>query len=87
MNRQEQAAALRAQLAQDAPDMLKFMDEMKQGFGAVVLYVKTDSIEQGKEQTAGVQPYMPLPSSTWGYEVGTSPRHVATPSNTKRKRK
>ena len=87
MNRQEQAAALRAQLKLDAPSMLEFMDGMKAGFDAVVLHVKTDNIEQGRQPQDGVHPYIPVSASTWGYEVGTSPSKVAPTDNTKRKRR
>lgn len=64
---------LREQLLVEQPEMCKFLDDMKAGFGAVVLHVSTPTLELGKEPATGISPYMPLPSSTWPYKVGESP--------------
>jgi hypothetical protein len=72
-DRQARAAALRAHLEQHAPEISSFLDEMKADFGATVLYVSAAGVEQGREPEPGVQPYFPLPASTWKYGVGESP--------------
>lgn len=72
-DREARAAALRAHLKQEAPDIAAFLDEMKADFGARVLYVNAAGVEQGTEPEPGLRPYAPLPVSTWAYEVGKSP--------------
>jgi len=67
------AAALRVQLQAVAPEMLAFMDQMKEGFDAKVVYVEAPGIKEGKEPEPGLIPHVPLPDSTWGYEPGQSP--------------
>ncbi len=65
--------SLREQLLVEQPQLCGFLDEMKAGFGAVVLFVSAPGIEAGKEPPAGVQPYVPVSSKTWDYDVGQSP--------------
>ena len=79
----DKATALRATLAQDAPDMLGFLETMKQDFGAKVLWVKTPTLEVGKQPPAGIRPNVPLPAETWPYKPGES---AAQYYSSKRKR-
>lgn len=72
MSKAQQAAALRAQLQKDAPEMLAWMESMKADFGAAVLHVRTPNIEVGKPLPAGIVPYIPVPSGQWQYKVGES---------------
>lgn len=72
-DKEARAAALRAHLLKEAPEIAAFLDEMKDDFGAKVLYVNAAGVEQGKEPEPGIKPYAPLPSSTWAYGVGESP--------------
>ena len=72
-DRAARAAALRAQLAVVAPNLLAFMEDMKENCDATVLYVEAPGIEQGKKvEMDGVQPYIPLSPETWPYKVGQS---------------
>jgi len=68
---------LRQQLLVEQPAMCKFLDEMKEDFGAVVLFVSTPTLERGKEPGPGMRPYIPLPESTWPYKVGGTPTKPA----------
>ncbi len=71
-DKEARAAALRVQLEKESPTMLAFMEQMKREFGAVVLHVKTPSIEVGKPLEPGITPHVPLPADTWPYKVGES---------------
>ncbi len=85
-DRAARAAALREQLSREEPEMFAFMESMKNDFNATVLYVKTPTVEAGTEPEPGVQPYFPLPASTWPYAVGESPRSAGKPVTVKRRR-
>lgn len=71
---EDKAAALRAALQKDAPEMLAWMDEMKKTFGITVLHVKTKTFEAGKPQPPGVQVSAPAQDHLWPYAVGESPQ-------------
>ena len=68
------AEELRTGLAIHAPEMLAFLQEMKDDFGAKVLFVEAGPITAGTEPEAGVKPTTFLPASTWPYAVGKSPK-------------
>ncbi len=60
----------RAAIKSDAPEMFDLMEMLKNDFGGKVLYVKTATLEAGKDPGAGVKPAAFLPDSTWPYAVG-----------------
>lgn len=75
---------LRKQLLVEQPAMCAFLDQMKDEFGAVVLFVSAPTIEKGKEPASGLRPYAPLPDSTWSYKVGQSPAATAVKRKAKK---
>jgi hypothetical protein len=78
------ATELRAQLSASEPALLAFLEAMKADFGAVVLYVQAPGVEEGREPAPGVQPYVPLPASTWPYKPGQSPPQIKAPRRSPR---
>jgi hypothetical protein len=85
-DREARAAALREQLSRENPEMLAWMDGMKSIFSAVVIHVKTDGIEMGKEPPPGVQPYLTEDDAgKWPYKVGESPAKYYTQKKGKKR--